>query len=276
MTPPEVPLRCCAAVERVDPGTGLVKWRLEYRLMASPAGGALLGKGRSYARAGAGSTAAGRCSLHARVGRLQAGCSARVLCRGCAPNATPAARMLNASLPGPPTCPRCSPAAGAWRRPAGGAGCVRAVWQDGALAARLLLRRPRRCAESHPGEAPFLLHSLHLDCCWDPPSKQCAVHSAAAALVWRLRLPLLRARPPPLPPAVDCRAAQAGPHPGSGRQCSAGWRAAAGGGGGGGAGAGGHGGGCAAGRVGGSESAGPGCRQARSVGMWCGRMCVRA
>lgn len=27
------------AVERLDPGTGLVKWRLEYRHMASPAGG---------------------------------------------------------------------------------------------------------------------------------------------------------------------------------------------------------------------------------------------
>ena len=107
------------AVERLDPGSGLVKWRLEYRHMASPAGIA----GGTAACGTAAATAAHTAWHH---NRLPAWLSTFSL-------------MFPPSATMRPLSRCCSPAAGARRGAARGAGRLCAVWQDRALSSSVLL-----------------------------------------------------------------------------------------------------------------------------------------
>lgn len=277
------------AVERLDPGTGLVKWRLEYRHMASPAGAGVGWQGSG-----------GRCLLRSPLLRaelatavLAAACAiaiwpqlgVRLLCllqHGCrlaCSSAQHACAQSQRGAPAPylPLCALlhcCSPAAGPRRGAAGGPGRLCSVWQDGPLAARLLLHRQGCSAQGPPGAICAFCSQAGLRCqsgvvrllC-----SHCALHvhcpgtaGDPAVLLDHASLPGSASLSCPLasPSALPAgrRPSQARHHAGGRLKRRAGRRAAAGGGCGSGAGAGSHRGGRAAGRVGGAESARPGCR----------------
>ena len=256
------------AVERVDPASGLVKWRLEYGHMASPAGGLPLALAHQAARDAAPSCAPSWWLPSASVAPAllppcsfgtvgpSGGCDSpccmptNLLLAPCPPFRRPVARLL---APGDG-----QPAGQTAFALFGKTGRSPRVY---CCAQRDMLLRAMQVGgrggwRGHIGKA--LGQPSGLCCCPLLCSASAADagehHSVCSVRCHNMFLPQLLYFV-----CAGRRASQAGPDPCRGRQRAAGGAPAAGGGGGGRAGACGHRGGCAAGGVGGDESEGLGC-----------------
>lgn len=179
------------------------------------------------------------------LGSLPLTCTRR---RCTSPPGSPASLCVPGPAPNP-----CSPPSGARRGPTSRPGRLCAVWQDRPLAARLLLRRSGGGAEGHAGRPPPPLVWLPaVRSCWAAPcsgasatlhgirhslglllhylrgAPQCSSVRHTANCCHTLSQPDRMHAAPSWAALAGRRAAQAGPDPGCGLQCSAGGRPAAG------------------------------------------------